>query len=238
MDDLKTGDLILFNSQSKDLFSILSSMIRIGTQSNYTHIGMIIKDPSFIEPHLKGLYVWESGWEGEPDPQDNKVKLGVQITPLQEIIDSYKDGFISVRKINCDPKLFSNDKLKDIHNVVYKKPYDIMPLNWILALFRKDEVEINTFKIKSGSILYMEEATLLLEGDLANFAVKRKDLNYQRTNRFWCSALIGYIYTKCGILKSETDWSILRPSDFSIMCEHLKFEDDCFLDDKEIKIKH
>ena len=201
MDYLKTGDLILFNPQSKDLFSIISSMIRIGTQSNYTHIGMIIKDPSFIEPHLKGLYVWESGWEGEPDPQDDKVKLGVQITPLQEILDSYKDGFISVRKINCDPKLFSNDKLKDIHNVVYKKPYDIMPLNWILALFRKD-------------------------------------LNYQRTNRFWCSALVGYIYTKCGILKSETDWCILRPSDFSIMCEHLKFEDDCSLDDKEIKIKH
>ena len=61
MESLKTGDLILFNYQSKDLFS----MIRIGTQSNYTHIGMIIKDPSFIEPHLKGLYVWESGWEGE-----------------------------------------------------------------------------------------------------------------------------------------------------------------------------
>ena len=135
MNDLKTGDLILFNSQSKDLFSIISSMIRIGTQSNYTHIGMIIKDPSFINTPLKGLFVWESGWEGEPDPQDNKVKLGVQITPLQEIIDSYKDGYISIRKINCDPNLFSNEKLKDIHKVVYEKPYDIMPLAWILALF-------------------------------------------------------------------------------------------------------
>ena len=201
MNDLKTGDLILFNSQSKNFFSIISSMIRIGTQSNYTHIGMIIKDPSFIDTPLKGIYVWESGWEGEPDPQDDKVKLGVQITPLQEIIESYKDGYISVRKINCDPKLFSNEKLKDIHKVVYEKPYDIMPIDWILALFRKD-------------------------------------LNPQRTSRFWCSALVGYIYTKCGILKSETDWSILRPSDFSIMFEHLKFEDDCYLDDKEIKIKH
>ena len=113
-------------------------MIRIGTQSNYTHIGMIIKDPSFINTPLKGLFVWESGWEGEPDPQDNKVKLGVQITPLQEIIDSYKDGCISIRKINCDPKLFSNEKLKDIHKVVYEKPYDIMPKDWLQAWYRKD----------------------------------------------------------------------------------------------------
>ena len=29
MNDLKTGDLILFNSQSKDLFSIISSILNL-----------------------------------------------------------------------------------------------------------------------------------------------------------------------------------------------------------------
>ena len=43
----------------------------------------------------------------------------------------------------------------------------------------------------------------------------QKDHDPQKTNRFWCSALIGYIYTKLGILNSDTDWSILRPCDFS-----------------------
>tara|TARA_B100000131_G_scaffold321545_1_gene372551 strand:- start:941 stop:1837 length:897 start_codon:yes stop_codon:yes gene_type:complete len=56
----------------------------------------------------------------------------------------------------------------------------------IKLLVYTDEVEINTFKIKSGSILYMEEATLLLEGDLANFAVRRKDLNkYGCADALW-----------------------------------------------------
>ena len=38
-----------------------------------------------------------------------------------------------------------------------------------------DEVEINNFKIKNGSVLYMEEASLQLEGDLANFSIRRTD---------------------------------------------------------------
>ena len=45
--DLKTGDLIFFNSSPSGIFNIISSMIKIGTHSNYTHIGIILKDPSF-----------------------------------------------------------------------------------------------------------------------------------------------------------------------------------------------
>ena len=43
----------------------------------------------------------------------------------------------------------------------------------------------------------------------------QKDNNPQKTSRFWCSALIGYIYTKLTLLKSDLDWSILTPSFFS-----------------------
>lgn len=201
MNDLKTGDVILFNSHSKSIFNILSSMIRLGTQSNYTHIGMIIKDPDFINPPLKGLYVWESGWEGEPDPQDKKIKLGVQITPLDEIINNSKDSNITIRRLNYPINTFNNNIMQEIHNTVYNKPYDIMPQDWILALFRKD-------------------------------------LYPQKTSRFWCSAFVGYIYTKCGILDAKTDWSILRPSDFSLMCENLKFNKNFQLNNVEEKIIH
>ena len=51
---------------------------------------MVIKDPAFIHPSLKGTYIWESSWEGKPDPQDGEIKLGVQITPFLEIYDHYK----------------------------------------------------------------------------------------------------------------------------------------------------
>ena len=104
--DLKTGDLLLFNSHSSSFFSF-SSLIKWGTHSNYTHVAMILKDPSFIHPCLKGTFVWESSWQGTPDPQDGKVKLGVQITPLKEMIDSYGAQNVFVRKIECDESLFS-----------------------------------------------------------------------------------------------------------------------------------
>ena len=197
---LKTGDLILFNSHPKGLLNILSNMIRFSTHSNYTHIGLILKDPIFIDPNLKGLYVWESGWEGMPDPQDNEIKLGVQITPFEEIINNSKGAEISIRQVNCPLNIFTKDKLKEIHSVVYKKPYDILPQDWLPALFRKD-------------------------------------LHPQKTDRFWCSALVGYIYTKLGLLVKETDWSILRPCDFSIMGEYVKFNEGCSLSKEEIKLR-
>ena len=199
MNDLKTGDLILFTGHTHGWLKYFSSLIEYSTHSNYSHIGMIIKDPSFISPSLKGTYVWESGWEGEKDPQDGKIKLGVQITQLKEILENFSESKIIIRKVNCPPLTFTDEILNEIHNTVYDKPYDIIPKDWVEALFRKDGEP-------------------------------------QKTDRFWCSALVGYIYTKCGILKEDTDWSILRPSDFSLDGEMLNFNDTYSLDKTETRI--
>jgi len=176
MNELNTGDILLFSGND----SLISSLIKRFTNSEVTHVGMILKDPDFIHPSLKGYYVWESGKEDEPDPQDNKTKFGVQITPFEEIYQSYQEdsGNIYVRKVNQPNNIFTIDKLEGIHKVIYDKPYDIVPKDWI-------------------------------EGYL------QKDPDPQKTNRFWCSALLGYIYTQCGCLNKYTDWSILRPCDFS-----------------------
>ena len=199
MNDLKTGDLILFTGHTHGWLKYFSSMIEYSTHSNYSHIGMIIKDPSFISPSLKGTYVWESGWEGEKDPQDGKIKLGVQITPLKEILENFSESKIIIRKVNCPPLTFTDEILNEIHNTVYDKPYDIIPKDWVEALFRKDGEP-------------------------------------QKTDRFWCSALVGYIYTKCGILKEDTDWSILRPSDFSLDGQLLNLNDGFSLSKTETRI--
>ena len=100
MDNLQTGDLILFNYKGNDCSGFLSKLIKWGTNSKFTHIGMVLKNPKFDNiPPLEGIYVWESGYEGYKDPQDGKIKLGVQITPLEEILDSYKDkGYAYIRK--------------------------------------------------------------------------------------------------------------------------------------------
>jgi hypothetical protein len=174
--NLKTGDLILFDNAGCNPISYL---IKYFTESEITHVGIILKDPDFIDPKLKGYYVWESGWEGKPDPQDGKIKFGVQITPYDEICNKYKQkgSGIFIRRINCNPDTFDKSKLTEIHNVVYDKIYDCSPPDIIQAL----------------------------EG---------KDNHPQKTNRFWCSALVGYIYTQCQILNNKTDWSLLKPCDF------------------------
>ena len=50
----------------------------------------ILKDPVFIHPNLKGYYVWQSSWTGKLDPQDDEIKLGVQITPFDEVYKFYQ----------------------------------------------------------------------------------------------------------------------------------------------------
>ena len=177
---LKTGDILLFDNNGGGLMGFFSSLIKKITKSNISHVAMVLKDPDFLDPPLKGFYVWESNYEGKPDPQDDKIKFGVQITPLEEVLDYYRKNKskVFVRKIICYQRVFSKNNLEDIHKIVYGKEYDINISDWIEAIDRKDKKP-------------------------------------QKTDRFWCSALVGYIYTKCGILNPNTDWSILRPSDFT-----------------------
>tara|TARA_A100001015_G_C14841962_1_gene652846 strand:- start:55 stop:702 length:648 start_codon:yes stop_codon:yes gene_type:complete len=214
MDTLKTGDLLLFNNESSGWFGNFTSMIKWGTHSNYSHVGMILKNPSFIHPSLKGLYLWESSYNGTEDPQDGKIKLGVQITPLDTIIKEYKKsgGKIFIRKLkymndnndsSCDnliyKNIFNDEKLKEIHSIVYNKPYDIVPTDWLSAFFNYD-------------------------------------ISPQKTSRFWCSALVGYIYTKLDILVEKTDWSILKPNNFSLDGEDLNYTGLCKLENLEIRL--
>ena len=182
--NLKTGDILLFDFNESGFMGIFNNLIKRFTKSDYSHIAMVLKDPSFIHPSLKGYYIWESSWEGKPDPQDGKIKLGVQITPFHEIYDKCvkTNSSITLRRVSNNSAL-SEENLSEIHNVVYDKPYDIVPTDWIDA-------------------------------------INRKDSHPQKTDRFWCSALIGYIYTRCGLLTNTTDWSILRPSDFSTEENH------------------
>ena len=193
MDNLKTGDLIMFCSHNSGFMGLFSSLIKYGSHSNYTHIGMILKDPTFINNNLKGLYVWESGYEGTPDPQDNLTKLGVQITPLYEMINNYKKSKIIIRKLITTENKFNNTILEKMHSLVYNKPYDTNIFDWMQALIGYN-------------------------------------ISPQKTDRFWCSAFVGYLYTNAGILKKNVDWSILKPSDFSLEAENLKFQECCSLD--------
>ena len=192
---MNTGDLLICDNRAKGPVGILDWLIRFFTKSVYVHVGMVIVDPTFIKPDLIGVYVWESSWEGTPDPQDGKIKLGVQLTPIDHFLKSA--GKVWSRRLYTPKPLLTPEKLLEIHETVYNKPYDIVPSDWIEAIVQKDP-------------------------------------DPQKTGRFWCSALVGYIYAKAGIIQSTTDWSILRPCDFSQDMETVKFCLGCGLGDQII----
>jgi len=180
LSQLKTGDLLLCCYHASCCG--IDKMIQFFTHSNWTHCAIILRDPTFIHPALKGLYVWQSGDGMYKDPQDGKIKNGVQITPLRDLLKGYSNGYVAVRSVHS--KLFTKENLENIHKVVYDKPYDTNVIDWAEALVKKD-------------------------------------LNPQKTSRFWCSAFIGYIYTKCGLLDPKTDWSILSPNDFDMTQDNI-----------------
>lgn len=55
-------------------------------------------------------------------------------------------------------------------------------------------------------------------------ATLRIDIKPQKTDRFWCSAFIAYIFTQLEWLDSNTDWSIVRPCDLSSSSTYLSWK--------------
>jgi len=179
---LKTGDILLCDNLEYKSWGLFSWFIKFMTKSDFSHVGMVVVDPEFTDVPLKGTYVWTSGISDIPDPEDNTKKFGVQFIPYEHFIATY-GGKIYVRRIEFKDteeyeKIFNNEKLKEIHKVVYDKPYDIVVTDWIEAYCKKDS-------------------------------------HPQKTSRFFCSAFLGYVYTKLSLFDDTLDWSILYPSYFS-----------------------
>ena len=61
----------------------------------------------------------------------------------------------------------------------------------------------------------------------SEYLISRKDNHPQKTDRFWCSALVGYFWVQLGFLPETTDWSTLRPSDLSSSSDQLTLCDGC-----------
>ena len=172
----QTGDILLY---STSLW--YSKIIEYFQGSKFSHVGIILKDPVYINEKLKGLYILESGSEDIPDPTDGKLKFGVQITPLEHTIKSYQNswmGNLYYRKLDYlrDEQFIEN--IKKIYHDVHNRPYDLDLSDWIKA----------DLKLHIG--------------------------NEHKTNTFWCSALVSYIYCKMKFLK-DVPWTIISPKNFS-----------------------
>lgn len=181
LDTLKTGDLILFSGDS-----FVSSLFEMATHSQWSHIGIIVRDPDFLlnknRSKLDGLFVLQSSSDHYIDEDEKTRKFGVQICDLMTILKDYC-GKIVVRK------LITDKSQRDIHSTistVYQTLYD-KPYNWQAKDFM-DALMANN-----------HECFPWYDGDP------------RHTDKIFCSALVAYTYTMLGFLNKDTNWSTFYP---------------------------
>jgi hypothetical protein len=183
--DLQTGDIILISNYEKGIFNLFLDMIRYGSHSDYVHTGIIVKDPEFTKTPMRGTFLWESSYEGTPDPQDGEVKLGVQLTHIEDVLKNYDNAKLYVRKFN-NYEQFTTENLRMVHEVVYDKPYDINPKDWISALFRRnsDPQQTNSFWC-SAFVAYVLTQIGILDKDTDWTILRPCDLALDGENLNW-----------------------------------------------------
>jgi hypothetical protein len=190
--ELDTGDIILYQTSFW-----YSRLIEYFTSSPYSHISIVLKNPTWLDPELKEeYYLLESGGEVFPDAIHDKKVFGVQVISFNKVLDEYKNknyGHLYYRKLKTDiSKNEIHTKIKNIYKVIQGEPYDIDPSDWLVAL--KD----------------LNEPLDKISG-------------YEKTNTFWCSALVAYIYSLLGFLDKNIPWTIISPSDFCYYNIRLKY---------------
>ncbi len=138
---------------------------------------MVIRDPQFTNPPLKGLYVLESSFEAFRDAENHKYKFGVELEEFDKVMASaLPHETVYWRKLNCIRNGKFYRTLNEVHEEIHDKPYDIYPMDFINALLHRHG------------------------GDTG-----------QLTSRFFCSALVAYIYVRWDFLPFTTEWTRVTP---------------------------
>ena len=184
---MKTGDIILF----KGRHSIISTIIQLFTSSSWSHIGIVLKDPVYIDPSLKGLFLLESGYEDIADSINHTRNYGVQLIDLRKKINEY-DGIVVWRKLNANIDNLS-EKINMIYQTIKDRPYDFNLYDFIETSMNIQRPEPS---YSSAILNYFRP-------------------NHRKTDTFFCSALVAYIYTELGLFPKNTQWTRCLPKYFS-----------------------
>ena len=192
----ETGDIILFEGKSW-----LSYILEFGQGSRYSHVGIILENPTFIHPDWSGTYLLQSGYESDAvDMQSGKHLCGVQVTPIEIVLENSRKSGCKLwhRKLVCERGESFHDKFKMAYNTSIDKPYDFDVFDWISA---KIDLTIN-----------------------------KPWISYRKTNEFFCSALAAFIFVQLGFLDKDIAWTLIAPKQFSaIETEPLTFQE-CVLE--------
>lgn len=136
LETCQTGDILLYNSQYW-----YSRLIEWGSGSKFSHISIILRDPTFINKKLNGLYILESSYEDIPDSNTGEKVWGVQIIPLQHVLDEYQKSYVGnlyYRRLETEKDESFYNKLKECVTHTEGDKYDLNPLDWFKAEFQLD----------------------------------------------------------------------------------------------------
>lgn len=181
---LNTGDIILCHSSSED--SLVDKEIEYFTHSPWEHTAIIIKNPSWIDEKLKDdIYVFQSN----PGPNIysdiiNGNSSGVTINLLSDFLSNRKSIYV---------RSFKNFQLTDESMHLFKKtflsahgkPYDKNIIHW----------------------------TITGLGTFFRCPCISKKIITREDNKFWCSSLVYFVYTKMKWTNKNTDWTCKVPND-------------------------
>lgn len=189
---LNTGDIVLFKGNT-----IVSKILQCFGDSEYSHVGIILKNPTFINGNFQEeLYIMESSFtEDMKDSEDDIVIRGVQIHKLSEVLEKCQQGSVFARSINCVRDEKFNKKIVEIHDKIHGSPYDINIFDWFL-----------------GSLNIIDP----------NISILMK--NHGKTSTFWCSAMVTFILIQLKIIDENVDWTIIAPKELSSNGKILKFK--------------
>lgn len=146
LETCQTGDILLYNSNYW-----YSRLIEWGSGSKFSHISIILRDPTFINEKLTGLYILESSYEDIPDSNTGEKVWGVQIIPLDHVLEEYKKSYVGnlyYRRLETEKSEDFYVKLKDCIKHTEGDKYDLNPLDWFKAEFQiniGDTRKENTF---------------------------------------------------------------------------------------------
>ena len=188
----KTGDIILFQDNNLNtILDYLGYFIQYFTDSKYSHVGMVVKDPLIKGKTKEGLYFLEStGFDDMIDIDDHKTKFGVQIVPLIERLKASK-SVCYYRELCTERTPQFIELYNKAYTIVKDKPYDVNPTDWCKAEFdlKKGKVQkTNTF-FCSALASFLLVSLKLLPQDTDWTIMRPKDLGTEKGSRLTLSEL-------------------------------------------------
>ena len=222
MNTLNTGDLILYSKKEGGwLKSIFNKSL------TYEHCGVVLKDPTFINPNLRGLYVWqtkyvESSKQEEESDDENETET-VNDNDNETETETVNDNDNETK--NETGNATNNDETSSV-TLEEPSPFEleIVPLQQVLEHSEWDKIQYRTLTTKKEHFTpeLLAKLVSVSQNDVFPSGINNKVLGTESVKVNYGASFVGYIYVQGDILNNETVWSSLRPQDLTSECENVR----------------